>query len=105
VTQISASQSLRAAQYAQYAGNGPQAPAAGDQPTREAFNAFVGETFFSQMLKSMRKTVGKPAYLHGGRAEEVFTQQLDQVLAEKLGKSSASTISGPMYELFAARRK
>ena len=95
---------------AQYAASEPKSPAVGPSPsddhqTREAFDAFVGETFFGQMLKSMRKTVGKPAYFNGGRAEEMFTQQLDQVLAEKLGKASASKISGPMYELFMARRK
>ena len=76
-----------------------------EQALREAFDAFVGETFFGQMLKAMRKTVGKPAYFHGGRAEEIFTQQLDQVLAEKLTAASASQFSGPMFELFAMQRR
>jgi hypothetical protein len=48
----------------------------------------------------MRKTVRKPAYFHGGRAEEVFQGQLDQVLSEKLSEASAGSFSGPMYELF-----
>ncbi len=39
---------------------------------RKAFDNFVGETFYGQMLKEMRKTVGKAAYFDGGRAEEVF---------------------------------
>ena len=39
---------------------------------REKFTQFVGETFFGQMIKSMRSTVGKPAYFHGGQAEEAF---------------------------------
>jgi hypothetical protein len=68
--------------------------------TKEAFQNFVGETFFSQMLSAMRKTVRKPAYFHGGRAEEAFQGQLDQVLAEELSKASADSFSGPMYELF-----
>ena len=67
---------------------------------RRAFDSFVGETFYGQMLKSMRKTVGKPAYFHGGRAEEVFQGQLDQILAEEMTEASASTFTGPMYELF-----
>jgi len=71
---------------------------------REAFDAFVGEVFFGQMLKSMRKTLGKPPYFHGGRAEEVFQQQLDQVLAEKLSKASAGNFTGPMFELFTLPR-
>jgi peptidoglycan hydrolase FlgJ len=83
----------------------PPKPAAGAQPElREAFDSFVGETLFGQMLKSMRKTVGKPAYFYGGRAEEVFTQQLDQKIAEKLSHSGAQKFSQPMYELFNLRR-
>jgi Rod binding domain-containing protein len=83
--------------------NGPTPPE--DPRLRKAFDQFVGETLFGQMLQSMRKTVGKPAYFHGGRAEEVFTQQLDQVLAQKLSESSADQLSGPMYELMTAPRR
>jgi len=72
---------------------------------REAFNDFVGQTFFGQMLSAMRKTVSKPAYFHGGRSEEVFQSQLDQVLAEKLSDASAETFTDPMYELFTAPRQ
>ncbi len=72
---------------------------------RETFDKAIGETLFGQMLKSMRKTVGKPAYFHGGRAEEVFQQQLDQVLAEKLSKASAEQFTGPMFELFVMGRR
>lgn len=67
---------------------------------REAFDQFVGETFFTQMLSSMRKTVGKPAYFHGGRGEEVFQGQLDQILAQRMTEASASQFTGPMFELF-----
>ena len=44
------------------------------------------------MLKAMRTSVGKSAYFNGGRAEEVFTQQLDQTLSQKLAKSTAESI-------------
>ena len=67
---------------------------------REKFDTFVGETFFSQMLSSLRKTVDKPAYFHGGRAEEVFQGQFDQMLSQELTKASAGQFSGPMFELF-----
>ncbi len=67
---------------------------------REAFDQFVGETFFSQMISAMRKTTDKPAYFHGGRAEEVFQGQLDQMLAERMSEASAEQFSGPMFELF-----
>ncbi len=76
-----------------------------DQQLRTAFNSFVGETFYTQMLKSLRKTQGKAAYFHGGHAEEVFTQQLDQVLAQKLSEASADKLTGPMYDLFSLGRK
>jgi Rod binding domain-containing protein len=85
----------------------PIPPAASDgqeKEIREAFQSFVGETLFGQLLSAMRKTLDKPAYFHGGRAEEIFQQQLDQVLAEKIAKSSAEKLSEPMFELFMLKR-
>jgi len=99
---------VRSAQTSQMLTPAVGAPAAAGQEESElraAFDSFVGEVFFGQMLKAMRKTVRKPAYFHGGRAEEIFTQQLDQVLAEKLSESSADSFSGPMFELFNMRRQ
>ena len=65
---------------------------------RERFTQFVGEAFFGQMIKAMRSTVGKPAYFHGGRAEEVFQGQLDQQLAQHLTEASAERFADPMFE-------
>ena len=81
---------------------------AGESPPdelRESFQDFVGQTLFGSMLSSMRKTLGKPAYMHGGRAEEVFQKQLDQHIVEDLTDASAQTISDPMYELFNMQRR
>ena len=64
---------------------------------KEKFTQFVGETFFGQMIKSMRTTVGQPAYFHGGRAEEAFQGQLDQKLAEHMTKATASTFAEPLF--------
>jgi len=75
-----------------------------DEKLRAAFQSFVGEALFGQLLKAMRKTVGKPAYFYGGRAEEIFQQQLDQVLVEKIARSSADKFSNPMFELFTMKR-
>lgn len=72
---------------------------------RKAFDAFLGEVYFGQMLKAMRQTVGKPAYVYGGLAEDIFTQQLDQVLAESLTKRLASQVSEPMFQLFLLSRR
>ena len=71
---------------------------------RKQFDTFVGESFYGQMLSSMRKTVGKPAYFHGGQAEEVFRGQLDQMLASKLSDASAHSFTGPMFDLFSLNR-
>jgi Rod binding domain-containing protein len=71
---------------------------------REAFDNFVGQTFFQQMLSAMRKTVDKPAYFHGGRAEEVFQGQLDQVLAEHMTQASAADFTDPLFELYSLKR-
>ncbi|MBM4091374.1 MAG: hypothetical protein FJ276_18410 [Planctomycetes bacterium] len=75
-----------------------------DAELQKVFSQFVGQTFFSQVLGAMRKTVGKPAYLHGGRAEEIFQTQLDQLLAEKLSDASSESFAQPMYELFMLHR-
>lgn len=34
--------------------------------------------FMHQMLKEMRKTVNKTGLIHGGQAEEIFSDMLDQ---------------------------
>lgn len=95
-----------AAAYAQQ-NSAAASPAAGSREpkTREVFQDFVGQTFYGQMLKALRKSTGKAAYFNGGRGEEVFRQQLDQVLAEKLSAASAEQFSGPMYELFSLNRR
>ena len=53
----------------------------------------------------MRKTVGKPAYMHGGRGEDVFQKQLDAELVSELTKSSADQFADPMFDLFNMQRQ
>ncbi len=83
----------------------PSSNKADDTKLQDAFNQFVGETLFGQALKSMRKTVGKPAYFHGGQAEEIFQQQLDQLLGEKMAKASGHSFGQSMFELFQLGRR
>jgi hypothetical protein len=68
------------------------------EEVREKFTQFVGETFYGQMFKAMRSTVGKPAYMYGGRGEEVFQKQLDQTMSQQMTKSTASKFADPMFE-------
>lgn len=65
---------------------------------RKQFTQFVGEAFYGQMLKAMRQTVGKPAYFHGGRAEEVFQGQLDQHMVEHLTEATAEKFAQPLFD-------
>jgi peptidoglycan hydrolase FlgJ len=71
---------------------------------REAFDRFVGGTFFRQLLGAMQKTVGKAPYFHGGQAEEVFRAQLNETLADKMAEATADQFTGPMFELFQLSR-
>ncbi len=72
---------------------------------RKAFQDFVGQTLFSQMISSMRSTQDGAAYFDGGRAEKIFQGQFDQILSEELSEASASKISDPMFKLFQLRRQ
>ncbi len=82
-----------------------QAQAPENEELRQAFQDFVGQTFFSQMIASMRSTQEEAAYFNGGRAEKIFQGQLDQMLSEELSDASASKISDPMFKLFQLRRQ
>ncbi|SMP63529.1 Rod binding protein [Neorhodopirellula lusitana] len=75
------------------------------EPVREAFTDFVGQTLFGSMMASMRKSLDKPAYFHGGRAEEVFQEQLDQTLVEEISDASADSFVNPMFDLFQLQRR
>jgi Rod binding domain-containing protein len=64
------------------------------------FQDFVAGTFYKEMLKSLHKMHGKPAYLDGGQAEKIFQGQLDQQMAEDLARSHGSQFSDGLYEAF-----
>lgn len=68
------------------------------QRVHDAFSSFIGETFYGQMMKSMRSTLEEPAYFHGGRAEEMFQSQLDQQLAQEWSSQSGDRFAEPMFE-------
>lgn len=80
----------------------PKAPTGGE--TAEAFQGFVGETFFGMMLKSLRQTSKEVAYIDGGQAEKMFRQQLDQHIAEHLTETHGRDLAAPLFEQFESRR-
>ena len=63
----------------------------------DTFTQFVGQTFYGQMIKSMRSTVGNAAYFNGGQGEKIFQGQLDQTLAEQMTKASADRFAEPLF--------
>lgn len=67
---------------------------------KETFQKTVAGLIFGQMLKSMRETVGKPAYIHGGQAEDLFQTQLDQVIVERLAEERGAPFVGDLYQQF-----
>ncbi len=89
----------------QLAGSGQastSATATGDKTdkVRETFQDFVAGTFYKQMFKALRSGQDKPAYLHGGAAEEMFQGQLDQQVAEDLARHHGAQFSDSMYDSF-----
>jgi hypothetical protein len=55
---------------------------------RSKVSEFVGLTFFAPLLKQASDPVLKGEYLHGGRGEQVFRGQLNEILALRIGQSS-----------------
>ena len=77
-----------------------QQPNDADMQLKEKFQEFVAGTFYAQMLKALHKTHGKPAYFHGGQAEEIFQGQMDQQVATELSKSHGAAFSDPLFATF-----
>ncbi|HVT90798.1 MAG TPA: rod-binding protein [Tepidisphaeraceae bacterium] len=50
---------------------------------------WVAQTFFGQMLKQMRESPFKSKLFDGGRGGEMFANQLDQHLAERMSRSGS----------------
>ena len=73
-----------------------------DKKLRDVLHQVVGQTLFGQMLKAMRATQEKNPYFDGGRAEEIFQSQLDQVLVERMTQATSRSLSEPMYKLMKA---
>ena len=74
-----------------------------DGDLREAFDDFVGQTLFGQLMSTMRKSISENPYFGGGPGQAAFQQQLDQVLVEKISDSAGASVSEPMWRLFSGR--
>lgn len=72
----------------------------GDAELEKTFQQTVAGMFFGQLVKSLRSTVGEPAYIHGGQAEEMFQAQFDQIVSEDLAENKGSPFVGDLYRQF-----
>ena len=88
-------------------GNVPPGLSAGQggSEVRERFQDFVAGTFYAQMFKALRDTQNKPAYFHGGQAEEVFRGQLDQILSEQLARDHGQAFAEPLFSAFSLQQQ
>ena len=60
---------------------------------REAADRIVGSAFYGTLLRIQRESGFKGPYGHGGRGEEVFRAQLDQIFAEQAGRARSFSLS------------
>lgn len=65
------------------------------QSAPELYQQFVGETFFQQMFKAMRSSLGETAYMSGGQAEKMFQTQLDAELAAQMAQTHGEMFVSP----------
>lgn len=74
------------------------------EEVRQAFQEFVGGTFFRQMIKSLRSAQGEPAYFHGGQAERIFQGQFDEHIADDLAEKHGDALAAPLFRAFESQR-
>jgi Rod binding domain-containing protein len=75
-------------------------PVVSEADLQGTFQKAVAGLFFGELMKSLRSTVGEPAYIHGGQAEKMFEAQLDQVLVESLAETSGGGLVDDLYRQF-----
>ena len=100
VSKSSSQSSINTALLKSTSGSAPK-PDEADMQVRTKFQDFVGGTFYKQMLKSLRSTQGKAAYMDGGQGEKVFRDQLDQYISESMAKQpGGAQIAGPLFDAY-----
>lgn len=69
------------------------ASVAGEDKLMQAADQLVSTAFVQPLLSQLRDDPFKSDMFHGGRAEEIFGQQLDTILSERVTSSSNFGIS------------
>lgn len=58
----------------------------GDAELREQAELLLGHALFLPLIKQMRNDPFKSELMHGGFGEDAFTNQFDQLIAERMAK-------------------
>jgi len=78
--------------------NHAESPVGGDlKKLRDAADQVVGSAFFGTMLRALRQSELKGPYGHGGRGEEIFSEQLHGIYADRLGASLKGGLQASVY--------
>ncbi len=64
---------------------------------RELSGKIAGSIFYGALLRTMRESVLKGEYGHGGRGEDIFAAQLHGILAERLGAAKQNPLADSLY--------
>ncbi len=73
------------------------------QQARTASQQLVGLTFFNTILQKAYDNPLKGPYGHGGRGEEMFRNQLNMALADKVAASGSFELPEQIYEQMTRR--
>jgi hypothetical protein len=68
---------------------------------QDTADTVIGSVFYGTLLRTLRSSTLKGPYGHGGRGEEVFQTQLDQVLTERAGRARGYDLSDAIVERLA----
>ena len=69
-----------------------------EQQLREAAEKLVSTTFIMPMFEQLRSDPLAANLMHGGRAEKVFQQQLDQVLSDRISSATSFDLVDSVYK-------
>lgn len=95
-------QRLQALQVQASPGNtADQADANRAKDLRKAAEQLVATTFIQPMLAKMREDPFKTDLFHGGRTEEIFGEQLDTILSERIVSRADFSIVDAVYNRIA----
>lgn len=74
-----------------------------EKDLRKAAEQLVATTFIQPMLAKMREDPFKSDLFHGGRTEEIFGEQLDTILSERIVSRSNFSIVDAVYNSIAKK--